>query len=380
MRVSFRSMVISRLAGAAAAVWLCCAGPASAGSGASGMSAQGVLDTFCSFFPQLMGTCPQFPTAANDPITPILLESAALTNLSADIVRIGNAICGQGGPASSGLPYCSQIAVNAANQPASSLPEVVADTLELLTPLAYISNQGTLAGTQFGDPKANSFLYAYVAASKGSGPPDTAVFVFDYLPGTSKKLVKNQPAASINFQIGVLDTPSSERSVAATLTLTPTCNGAASCLSGKVTGDFATAGTEKSYTPDQLGMSFSYIFAASPNSATPHTMVQWLAPILVTAATDAAYFAGAACPTGFNPFSGYCDAFSTDEGFTPPLVGKAIGISPLAALSPPPLTPQNAPPGPPITASFFGNPAVSAFYAIGTNGVTLVSAPVSGGG
>jgi hypothetical protein len=378
MSVSLRFSVISRLAGAAAVIWMYGAGSAWAGdSGSSGISVYGVFTSIVSmFFPQITSP-PVFPTATNDPVTPIILETAALTNLSLDEVRVANTVCAPGGPASSGLPYCSQIAVNAANQPANSLPEVFADTLELLTPLAFISNQGTLLGTQFGDPKANSFLYAYIAASNGGGQPNSAVFVFDYLPGTSKKLVKNQPAASINFQIGVLDTPSSERSVAASLTLTPTCNGAASCLSGTVTGDFVTAGTQKSYTPEQLGMSFSYIFGASPNSATPHTMVQIVAPLLVTAATDPAYFAGAACPTGFNPFSGYCDTFSTDEGYTPPLVGKPIGISPLAALGPVPPTPPNSPPGPPIVASFLGNPAVSTFFAIGTNGVTLVSTPVA---
>jgi hypothetical protein len=365
MRKSVRSS--TTLAAAVAALWLCGAGSAWAGGGSgSGMSVQGVLDSICGFFPQITN-CPQFPTAANDPVTPIILEIAALTNLSADVVRIQNSICA---PPGLGLPLCPQIAVNAANPPARSLPPDFTAALENLTPLAFISNRGTLTATQYGDPAANSFLYAYAAASKGSGQPDTAVFVFDYVPNGNSR-----PAVNISFPMAVLDSASSERSVAATLT----CNNAAACVNGTVTGDFVTPGTVKAYRPAQLGLQFSYRLGASPNSSTPHTMLQMLAPILVTAATDPGYFADSPCPTGVNPFSGYCLAFSTDElGFTPAFLGKPVGISPAAALGPVPPTPPNSPPGPPIVASFFGNPAVSAFSVIGTDGATVVSTPVSG--
>jgi hypothetical protein len=122
---------------------------------------------------------------------------------------------------------------------------------------------------------------------------------------------------------------------------------------------------------------FNYSFGPSPNSPTPHSMLQVLVPLLVTPGTDPAYFESSPCPAGINPFSGYCVAFSTEElGVTPGFLGMPVGISPLAALGPVPPTPPNSPPGPPIVASFFGSPAVSAFYAIGTNGVTLVSSPV----
>jgi hypothetical protein len=192
MRVSLRSMVI-------AAVWLICAGPAWAGGGgASGMSIQGVLNDICSFFPQIT-SCPQFPTAANDPVTPIILETAALTNLPADVVRVQNSICGPGGTNGPiGLPFCSQVAVNAANQAAKSLPPDFIAPLANLTPLAFISNQGALTATQSGDPAANSFLYAYVASAGADGQPDTAAFVFDYPAG------RNPIAVNISFQMAVL--------------------------------------------------------------------------------------------------------------------------------------------------------------------------------
>jgi hypothetical protein len=389
MSVSRRLSVISRLAGAVAVICMSGIGSAWAGDGSSGMSVYGLFLTICSFFPQIT-TCPVFPTESTaDPLTPIILEWAALTNNPPDQVRVDNTLCIPTGPVS-GLPFCSQIAINAANQPATSLPEDFTDALAQLTPLAFISNQRTLSVTQYGDPAANSFLYAYVAASQGGGlpfaatqgsrQPDTAVFIFDYLPGTANKISVGQPAASVTFQTAVKMHPSdtTERSVTTRLLLTPFCNGFAACLSGTIFGDFVTPGTVKAYTPAQLGMQFSVAFGSSPNSPKPHTMLQLLAPLLVTPTTDPAYFEGSPCPTGINPVSGYCVAFSSPElGFTPKFLGMPIGISPLAALGPAPATPAGAPPGPPIVASFFGNPAVSTFFAIGTNGVTLVSTQVS---
>jgi hypothetical protein len=333
------------------------------------MSIQGVLDDICGLFPQIT-SCPQFPTADNDPVTPIILETAALTNLPADVVREQNSICGPGGTNGPiGLPFCSQIAVNAANSAAKSLPPDFTAPLANLTPLAFISNHGVLTATQSGDPAANSFLYAYVASAGAGGQPDTAAFVFDYPAG------RNPIAVNISFQMAVLDSASSERSVSAQLT----CNNAAACASGIVTGDFVGSGVPKAYSPGQLGLQLSFRNGASPNSPKPHPILLITAPLLVTQATDPAYFAGSPCPSGINPFSGYCVAFSNDQlGVTPAFLGKPVGISPLAALGPVPPTPPNAPPGPPIVASFSGSPAVSAFSVIGTDGTTIVSTSVSG--
>jgi hypothetical protein len=350
------------------------------------MTVQGVLDDICGFFPQIT-SCPQFPTAANDPVTPIILETAALTNLPADVVRVNNFICEPAGvDGASGLPFCSQIAVNAANSAAKSLPSSFTAPLANLIPLAFISKQGTLTGTQYGDPTANSFLYAYVAATRAGGQPNTAVFVFDYLPG------KSSQSASILIPMAVLDSSSSERSVNATLTC-PHILGQSqgdqgqnqggntpACPNGTVTGDFVTPGVPKPYSPGQLGLQVSATIGASPNLSAAHLILQVTASLLVTHATDPAYFAGAPCPSGINPFSGYCVAFSADQPGVTPAFGKPVGISPLAALGPVPPTPPNAPPappGPPIVASFSGNPAVSAFSVIGTDGVTVVSTPVA---
>jgi hypothetical protein len=389
MSVPLRLSVISRLAGAAAVISMYGTGSAWAGDGGdSGVSVYGVFLSFVSLFPQITSP-PVFPTGPNDPVTPIILESAALTNYSPDVVRIINTVCEPGGsaaPGGSGLPFCSQIAIDAVNQPAKSLPEDFTDAIRQATPLAFISNQGTLSVTQYGDPAANSFLYAYAAASRGTGQPDTAVFVFDYLPGKSNQI------ASISFQMAVLDSGSSERSVTATLTcplaLAQNNQGqdqgqdqggnAAACAGGTVRGDFVTPGVPKSYSPAQLGLRVGSTLGSSPNSSSPHTMLQVLVPLLVNPTTDPAYFESSPCPTGINPFSGHCVAFSSPGvRFTPAFLGKPAGISPLAALGPVPATPPGAPPGPPIVASFSGKPAVSAFFAIATSGVTLVSTPVS---
>jgi hypothetical protein len=149
MRVRVRSSMASRLVGAVAAVWLCCASPAWAGDGgASGISLQGVLNDICSVFGTTV-PCPQLPT-----VTQQAIEIAGLTNESPDVVRVISSVCIP--------PGCPQVAVNAVNGRAKSPPLGSFDALWYLTPLAF--TPGPVA-TQYGDPAAKSFFYAVVLAA-----------------------------------------------------------------------------------------------------------------------------------------------------------------------------------------------------------------------
>jgi hypothetical protein len=174
----------------------------------------------------------------------------------------------------------------------------------------------------------------------------------------------------------------SERSVSGTLQVKATCNGAASCLSGTVTGDFVTAGTRKSYPASQLGVQIGYNFGASPNSDTQHGLFELQLPVIVTQATDPAYFGvNGAKTTDINQASGLPTAFSSDDsGFK--FMGMGVGVPPYPA----PLCTDTSCPTDPATpamtfygicASIANRPAVAGFLSVGTDGTVYASSPVA---
>jgi hypothetical protein len=422
--VSLRPVTISRLAGAIVALWLCGGGQARAGGSADAGTLQtSFLNPLCTALG--MTSCPQLPT-----VTQIVVEYAALSNSPPDLVRsqaFADAflctVSGVPGLFGVPLPPCSALAVSATNPPAPS--SVASSDLSSLVPLAFISPSSGLAiPVPLGTSGENSFFYAVLDSANGQQMLD---LFFDFVPWTTKQFVSGQLVASIEFPMVVLNRDGSERSVAATLQLTPTCSGAAACLSASVTGDFVMAGTRLTYTAAQLGLQIGYSFGASPNSATPHGMFELQIPPVVTGPSnptncgtainngtpdpgdcgnDPAYFgvipAGATLPNGnpnpnvgspifINQTSGLpTDFLENDLGFTPMFLGLPVGTAPSAA----PLCPGSAntpcPSSPPATyfgfcASFsnssasppFSNrSAVAGFLAIGTDGTTYVSSPV----
>jgi hypothetical protein len=385
MRVIGTFSKVSRLIAAIGAVWLWCTGPASAGGGGGGADFPGLvgaLASTCQFFSTL---CPLPP----DPPTPVVLEEAAVTANPPDFVRFEFFLCTD--PSGFSAVPCPHFAVNSVNAPAK--PPFAQSTagLSYLTPLAF--RPGAVP-TQYGDPKATTFFYA-VALEGNDGQPQTLDLFYDYTPWTNKQFTKGQ-VANFTFPL-VLNGSAGEQTFQATLTLTATCNGAASCLTGTVTGIPGT-GT-KSFSAAQLGIQFNYDFGPSPNSTTPHAIFEVLIPVLANAANDPAYFytglefgGGApdsACINGANPASGYCNVFSTGEpGFAASVLGsgKFVGVGPSAVPYPHNfMCPTNGsacspPPAVPFTATFFGspnsgpNPAVSDFLVIDTTGKTVVSA------
>jgi hypothetical protein len=393
VRALIRPSAISRLGGVAGAIWLLSVGPAWAGSGASVGSLQGmVLDPLCQF----MGitSCPQFPT-----VNQIVAEISALENIPPNVARfqlIGLAngldqtsgactVAGNSFGSTAFVP-CDTLAINAVNPLSRS--SVDPSGLSNLTPLAFATSSGSAIPVPLGVSGENSFFYAAVTETSGQHTLD---LFFDYAPWTAKQFVKGQTVATVQFPMVVLSA-GSERSVSATLQVTATCNGAASCLSGTVTGDFVTAGIRKSYPAGQLGLQIGYNFGSSPNSAAQHGLLELQLPVIVTQATDPAYFgvtppfntngATPGAPTYINQASGLPTAFSSDDsGFN--FMGMGVGVPPYPA---PQCTPGDAacPSDPTVTpvtfyaicATIANRPAVAAFLSVGTDGTTYASSPV----
>jgi hypothetical protein len=256
--------------------------------------------------------------------------------------------------------------------------------------------------TQYGDPAAKRFLYA--ALIEGSdGQPQLLDVVLDDTLSTKKQFSKG-PVVAFSLPLVVLK-GGIEYPVAATLQLTATCNGAADCLAGTVTGTFPTfpGVAKKSYSAAALGLTFSSSFDASPNSATPHRKYELQIPIIATPDTDPAYFAqtpmttqqcpkvnGPPPPLYFaNALSGYCNAFATPGvlGFLTPVLGAgaSIGIAPYAA---PQCTSATCPTDGSTATPFFGFcasfpagptflPGVATFLQIATTGMTSASTPLA---
>ncbi len=381
MSVSLRLFTFARLAAAAIAASLWWAAPASAGGGGADASTlQSSLKAICNEVG--MTSCPQLPTA-----TQIFLEISGLLNSPPDDVRNIFAVSPCGNLFFMGPP-CPTVAVNAINAQVKSPSAAASVAISYLIPLAFIPGTTQPTVTQYGDPTAKRFFYGTVLDGT-NGQPQLLDIMLDDTLGTNKQFSKG-PVVAFSLPLVVLKS-GTEYPVAATLQLTATCNGAASCLTGTVSGTFPVVGT-KTYSAAQLGINFNYNFGPSPNSTTSHGLYEVEIPLVVTTSNDAAYFADpSSCPNsskGTNPLSGYCNAFSTpDLGFSASVLGSgaSIGIAPYAA----PLCPGNTCPATPPATTFFGFcagfpnliapnvPAVETFLQIGTDGTTYLSTPVS---
>jgi hypothetical protein len=287
-------------------------------------------------------------------------------------------------------PICSTTnAVSTVNPPAPS--SITLSDLSNLMPLAFEAVSGQPATPVALGSGGNSFVYPVLTGPDGQHTLDV---VIDYLGWTSKSFVKNQPVGSFTFPLVMLNANNSETPVTATLSLTATCNGAVAapgCLAGTVTGIPGT-GTNPPPSAAQLGIQFGFQLAASPNSPTPHAIITFQLPVIVTKASDPVYFGGqgptlpdgspnpnVGSPTFINQLSGAPTAFSQDDrGFTPTSVGRPIGVSPYPA----PLCPATGCPSTMATtlwgfcATIAGTPAAATFASISTDGTTYATSPV----
>jgi hypothetical protein len=224
-----------------------------------------------------------------------------------------------------------------------------------------------------------------VVIEGSDGQPQALDLVLDDTLGTKKQFSKG-PVIAFSLPLVVLKN-GAEFPAAATLNLTATCNGAADCLTGTVTGIPGTGTTPPSAA--QLGIQFDSRFDVSPNATTAHRIYELQIPIIATLNNDPAYFSDPlSCPNGngTNPLSGYCNAFSEQSlGFLVPFLGSgtSIGVAPYAA---PLCTAATCPAGPGLDVGqttyfgFCGNfvdgPAVATFLQIGTDGKTVITSPV----
>ena len=381
MRKSVRSLTAFRLIGAVTAIWLCGPGLALAGGGIdAGAFQTGFLDPLCKFM-KITSTCPTLPTG-----TQIALELSALGNRPPGLVRFGpadfrdaqNNLQSSGGQlescevsGTSGFSSCNSISVDTVNPPATSLDN--------LTPLGFISQQNSLTVAQPGT-SPNSLFYA--VADRSSGLSKNLALIYDFTLQVNKSFSSGQTVANISLPFGKI-VNGTETFVPSTLQLRgtgKTCGSPDStCLTANLVGDFLGTGTSQTYVASDLGVTYEFDFN---NNA----IFKVSAPLLVTNATDPAYFGSGAF---VNRLSGVPTAFETDV-FVNPKSGSMlpaqwrVGIVPYASPQGAPPTKKNNLPNFPFCASFSTGtsggstvPAVAAFGAVGTDGTVYTSAPVT---
>lgn len=411
-----RSIANLFLAMAALAALAAGARPASAGAGGEDAGVvQPVLNSLCVVIG--VTACPQLPT-----VTQVALEMAGLETSPPAYVRgpYRLQLCSVSGNLG---PPCSAVAADAVNRVAPS-PVGVGD-LASLTPVAFtVNKQGQAVPTALGSPSAVAYFYAVTTAA-ANGEPGALQLFYDIPSLTSASFSTQTPVAEISLPLQILNADGTERLVCgptgcpksvATLQISASCGSGSGCLTGQtVFGDFTTPGTPEARGASSVGIAVSATFAASPNSKQAHAIFEVTAPLLVTGPSspskcgkaistptadfadcgaDPAYFgttpAGASdgiavgTPTGINQVSGLPTAFTANVlGFTPLFLGMPIGIAPSAV----PACPLAGCPTPPLASTYpfcasiatkgTLGPAVAAFFALGTDGTTYVSAPVT---
>jgi hypothetical protein len=385
MSVFLGSFTLPRLARAAAALWLSCAGPAWAGDGGGDLvSLNSSLLTLCNTtlpkFGVTLPFCPQAPT-----ITQGVLQLAAWNLVPTEMISATN-----------NIPLGERVnAGNPSIPPVKNPPNidtfpvqgtVLSQLLTNLTPLAFISSSpGPAKATQLYSTDADIFFYAVASLSTSptqSVQPDTLYLLYDDTAQTNANLMLGQLVAEFSLPLTVLSSNGvTERQVPATLQFRATHSG--DCSTSTVVGDFSGASSgSQTLMAAQIGVNCAVVFAPSPLSTKSHAIFEVAVPLIVTRATDPLYFS--------NPISNVNFNFRADEiGFTPapatpPILGangKSVGVGPAAVpLGPPPAVGVAAVSA--LCANLPGDngyhpvPAVAAYYAISTVGEALLSAAV----
>ena len=372
MRVTAQTLAFCLVAFAPAAILSCAAQPARAGDGGADLPGlQAVIGKpngstgLCLFFG--MNPCPQFPT-----ITQAVLEIAGLTAQAPEVVRAFNAVpMGAAVDAANPSRPPAQRCVPACTDPLDPIAfPVDPAVLSGLTPLAFVSagddGNGPARATHLYNPEAETFLFA-VAGSKNAGQPDTLVLFFDDPSRTDKTFQPGKVVAKISLPLTLLKN-GIETSAPVILQYKAPSGRTLDCSASTVTGSLSGRATD-------FGINCAVVFAASPVSPEPHAIFEVAMPLLITAATDPAYFV-----FGFSfVFPPFVSPGVT--GFSLGTNKGSIGIAPAAApLGGPP--PTGTPATYPLCASLPKGDdqnltsAVAAFYAIAVTGETLLSAPL----
>ena len=397
MSVLIRSSIISRLFNAVAALSLCGSAAAWAGDGGSDQgSVNSAWQTFCgvtlptifSLFPP----CPEVPT-----VTQGILQFAAWELVPPVMVRAFGNLAPLGQAVDAGAPSLPP-ATLATTPPTTAITEsefpvkgtLLSSLLPALTPLAFISSsKGPAPVTQLYNPNAGVFLYGVASGFvDDGGQPDTVLFFYDDTSRTNGNLKQGSVVAQFSFPLVVLTGyPSTPTETLVPTTLQFRATNAGDCSASTVSGqslDSPPSISFSSLSASQIGIDCAVVFAPSPLSTASHAIFEVAVPLIVTQATDLLYFGNSYSVIG-GPWKtdvpGFpSGGFSKTNGVFP--AGSYIGLAPSAQpLGPPPaVTPYalcaNLPSG-------NGNgqapvPGVAAFYAIATDGATLLSAPSPG--
>jgi hypothetical protein len=387
-----------------------------------------------------MNPCPQLPTvtqalleAAGIELSPPEMVAAQNGIPSGTNLFAGNPAYQYPPPRG---PFPFPFPLNATSSPTLS------DTLSTLTPLAFVSSSKTpleligsketdlttAAVTQLYDPDADTFLYGVTVSlvgkihAPGGTVPDTLLLFYDDLERTNRKFPSGQTVAKFRLPLTVLNMDGrTERAVPATLQFKAPIT---DCSASKVVGDFNGSGTLQTVNATDIALRCTVVFGPSPSSKEPHAIFEVAIPLLVTGGcvnpqisclfpppiplnTDPAYFYSflnqdpvkqKPSPSPINmglytAFALFDDYGLPNPAVNPPILGTngfAIGLAPSAGpLGPAPTcTGANCTP-PPSTFALCaslpqnGNrhalvPAVGAYYAIATDGETLLSAALPG--
>ena len=351
--------------------------------------------------PLTLSLCPQLPT-----ISQAVLETAALLDTPLEAVR------GFGS-----VPMGGNIdAANPSRPPAApALPELVGSTgladpgvLASLTPLAFIApnnGNGPATPTTLSNPTANTFVYA-VAGSLTGTQPDTLFLFYEDIGRDNQTFQSTQVVAKFSLPLTMLNSSNStETAVPAILQYTavnnPPNKNQQNCSASTLidpTGATAHWGAGTTTSPGTLatnvGINCAVVFTATPLSSHPHAVFEVAVRLLITDATDPAYLDDTDFYDALLSYSS--PVFTSDDDGYMTSATSAIGIAPSAAPlgSPPTCTTKNnvTTCTPPLTYALCaklptngngpGAPpvyAAAAFYAIATDGETLLSAPLAPG-
>ena len=245
--VAVRSLNLSRIFTAVAAIWLWGAGLAwaGAGGGAAGTRVQPILDEVCSDFG--IKNCPQLPS-----FNQVAVEIAAITGITPGEARVRYL----SSPSGSGVDAGTLVSTSGSS---------------LTNPLAFIASPlGLAIPTNPSDPAANFFVSA---TTTPAGSPTALGLTFDFRPRTDTTFSFGEDVGDILLPFVVTDASRNlVRNVMAALEIVGT---GGTALTTDIVGDFLGTNTPQTYPLSALGVTFSATFS-------PNEMITLEIPLVIT--------------------------------------------------------------------------------------------------
>jgi hypothetical protein len=237
--------------------------------------------------------------------------------------------------------------------------------------------------TQLNNTSANVFLYGVASEYTGGNGPNRVFFIYDDTSRTNGNLKSGSVVAQFSFPlVSLTNYPSTPTETVVPTTLKFIATSAGDCSASTVSGQSPSGSF--SLPAMDIGIDCQLVFAPSPLSTASHAIFEVSLPLIVTQATDFLYFGSSYSVTG-GPWK--MDVTGFPISGVNGIPNGYIGLAPSAQ----PLLPPGTPSLPAVISyalcanlpSGNGNgqapvPGVAAFYAIATDGATLLSAPLPG--